>query len=214
MIVPKGYTEQQVIDIINNIVNRLAYKFVFGYHDIEDIKSRGWQLALAKLADGSYDGKRPLENFLYIHLKNRLGNDKRDKYERKTPPCLKCPFFDKSFPNECAAFSDKMECDKWKNFVQRNNDKKGLMKPASVEDTPEDLYFTSLTCTTDVLENMSNAEVIALINDEISIELRPLWIKIRNGIKLVKTEYKKLIEEIRQICQKNNLLSENEENSL
>lgn len=212
MFIPKGYTEQEVLDIIENIVNRLAYKFVFGYFDVDDIKSRGRELAIKKLADESFDGKRPLENFLYIHIKNRLGNDKRDLYERKTPPCVKCPFFDKSYPNECAAFSDKMECDKWKNFVNRNNDKKGLMKPANIEDTSEELY---LSCTTDVLEDMSNVEIMELIDKEISIELRPLLIKLRNGIKLVKTDYKKLFEEVKNICQKNSLLnSENEENSL
>lgn len=210
MYIPPGYTEQEVIDIIENIVNRLAYKFVFGYHDIEDIKSRGRELAIKVLSKKSFDGKRPLENFLYIHVKNRLGNDKRDKFERKTPPCARCPFFDKTYPNECAAFSDKVECDKWARFIKTNTAKKGLMKPTSVDEIAEESFYS---CTIDVLENMSNAEILELIDREISIDVRPLLIKCRNGIKLNKSDYKKLLEEIKEICQKNNLLNENEESS-
>ena len=208
MKIPDGYTESQVTDIIEKVVGRLAYKFVFGYHDVDDIKSLGRILAIEGMK--KFDGKRPLENFLYIHVKNRLGNEKRNKYERKTPPCLKCPFFDKSYPNECAAYSDKMECEKWAKFRLKNDAKKNLMRPGRIEDSSEELNFS---CTTDVLESMSNVEILELIDKEISSKIRPLFIKFRNGIKLVKAEYKKLLEEIKNICQKNNLLNENEENS-
>ena len=36
--IPDNYSEQEVIDIIDGIANRLCYKFKFGYHDPEDMK--------------------------------------------------------------------------------------------------------------------------------------------------------------------------------
>ena len=37
---PKDMTEQQLVHTINNIANRLASKFKFGYHELEDMKQQ------------------------------------------------------------------------------------------------------------------------------------------------------------------------------
>ena len=39
--IPPDMSEQQVIQTINNIANRLALKFKFGYHELEDMKQMG-----------------------------------------------------------------------------------------------------------------------------------------------------------------------------
>ena len=78
MLIPSNYSEQEVIDIIDNIANRLCYKFKFGYHTADDMKQEARVFAWQGLE--KYDGERPLENFLSVHLSNRLKNFVRDNY--------------------------------------------------------------------------------------------------------------------------------------
>ena len=61
MKIPDNHNEQEVIDIIDGIANRLCYKFKFGYHSPEDMKQQARLFAWEGL--DKYDGKRPLENF-------------------------------------------------------------------------------------------------------------------------------------------------------
>jgi DNA-directed RNA polymerase specialized sigma subunit len=56
-------TEQQVIDQINIVVNRIAPKYAFGTYGVDDIKQEAFIICMDAL--NRYDQKRPLENFLY-----------------------------------------------------------------------------------------------------------------------------------------------------
>ena len=75
-------TEQQVLEIIERVASRYAHKFRFGYYTAEDIKQEAIIIGMEAL--NRYDEARPLENFLAVHIKNRLNNFKRDKYYRQT----------------------------------------------------------------------------------------------------------------------------------
>ena len=86
---PEGMTEKEVLDVIDIAVRRLAYKFRFGYHTVEDIKQEGRFVALKALK--KYDSSRPLENYLWTAVRNGLFNNKRDNYERPDLPCKNCP---------------------------------------------------------------------------------------------------------------------------
>jgi hypothetical protein len=68
------------LEIITEIARKLAPKFRFAYYDTEDIVQEGILLGLDALK--RWDGIRPIENFLYTHIRNRLGTLKRDKYFR------------------------------------------------------------------------------------------------------------------------------------
>lgn len=81
MKIPKNMTEQQVIDQINIVVNRIAPKYAFGTYGIDDIKQEAFIICMDAL--NRYDQKRPLENFLSVHLSNRLKNFVRDNYYTK-----------------------------------------------------------------------------------------------------------------------------------
>ena len=72
MTIPSNMTEEQVLQTINNIANRLAAKFKFGYHELEDMKLQARLFEWQGLKN--YDGVRPLENFLWTHVRNRLYN--------------------------------------------------------------------------------------------------------------------------------------------
>lgn len=78
MKIPKNMSEQQVLDIIDLIISRIAPKYTFAGYDIDDIKQESFIICLDALE--RYDSKRPLENFLSVHLSNRLKNFIRDNH--------------------------------------------------------------------------------------------------------------------------------------
>ena len=69
---PHDLKESEVILALTKAINLLAPSFTFGYYDIEDIKQEAYIFGLESLA--RYDRSRPIENFLYSHIKNRLIN--------------------------------------------------------------------------------------------------------------------------------------------
>lgn len=98
MKIPKKMTEQQVIDQINIVVNRIASKYTFHGYEVDDIKQEAFIICMDALE--RYDQKRPLENFLSVHLSNRLKNFIRDNYYTKDEEEKKRVLKPKSLSNE------------------------------------------------------------------------------------------------------------------
>jgi DNA-directed RNA polymerase specialized sigma24 family protein len=80
MKIPTNMTEDEVVSIINKIATRLAPKFTFAFFEAEDIRQEAYLIAVDAL--DRYDENKPLENFLFAHINNRLKNFKRDNYYR------------------------------------------------------------------------------------------------------------------------------------
>jgi len=180
--------ESTLVATIDKIVNRLASKFRFGYHDIEDIKQQGRFYALSALCN--WDKKRPLDNFLYTHVRNRLINYKRDNFSRYDKPCLVCPFYDphkERSSNECAEFSDRNDCDKWRKWELRNTSKRNIMQPSTIKYEP--ITF----------DNLEDDELLNIIKDNISLELRSDLFRMLDGVTLSKQRREKVQEEVLQI---------------
>ena len=78
MKIPKGMTESEVIAKINIVINRIAPKYTFSGYEVDDIKQEAFMICMDALT--RYDINRPLENFLSVHLSNRLKNFVRDNY--------------------------------------------------------------------------------------------------------------------------------------
>lgn len=74
-------THDQVMKQIEVVVNRIAPKYTFGTYGVDDIKQEAFIICMDALE--RYDQKRPLENFLSVHLSNRLKNFIRDNYYTK-----------------------------------------------------------------------------------------------------------------------------------
>jgi len=72
--------DPQHLKTIETIAKRIASKYVFGYFDKEDIIQEAIIFGLE--AYKKWDRKRPLENFISVHISNRLKNFKRDNYFR------------------------------------------------------------------------------------------------------------------------------------
>ena len=81
MRIPDNMDEDQVISAITKVSQKLAPKYVFASYGVEDIEQEAFIIALDALE--RYDSDKPLENFLYSHINNRLKNFKRDNYYRQ-----------------------------------------------------------------------------------------------------------------------------------
>ena len=194
--------ESEFLQVWEKISKKLGYKFKFGYHSHEDMKQQAAIFALEGLKN--YDKKRPLENFLWTHVRNRLFNYKRDNYQRPDKPCLTCPFYRPNSAHDCSEFSNKNECSLFASWSQRNDSKKNIMKPLTLEGVGEN----SKEITRDnFLKNISNQEILKLIDKNISIKNRPIFLKMLGGSKVPKTELKKLITEIKKILKDHDIQS-------
>ncbi len=76
MKIPKNLKEDEVLDKIELVINRIAPKYTFHGYDLNDIKQEAFIICYEALE--RYDQKRPLENFLSVNLSNRLKNFIRD----------------------------------------------------------------------------------------------------------------------------------------
>lgn len=82
MIIPSGMTADQVVRQIEKVVKRIAPKYTFYGYTVEDISQESFIICMEALP--RYDATRPLENFLSVHLSNRLKNFVRDNHFTNT----------------------------------------------------------------------------------------------------------------------------------
>lgn len=191
----KTVSESEFLNIVDIIAKKLAYKFKFGYHSYEDMKQQISIFALEGMEN--YDHKRPLENFLWTHVRNRLFNYKRDNYQRPSKPCLTCPLYDKSKPSECSKYSNKNDCELYDSWTNRNNAKKNLMHLTTINETKD---YSYIFCSdNDPVDSIDNKEIILLIEKHLTGEDRVTYLKIKNGSKVNKADTTKLIQTIQQI---------------
>lgn len=203
MMKKKVIDESELLKVIDIISKKLAYKFKFGYHEIEDMKQQISIFALEGLQN--YDHKRPLENFLWTHVRNRLFNYKRDNYQRPDKPCLSCPLYDphlaKSYSG-CTKYNDKNDCSEYVDWHSRNSTKKNLMHLSTIDELKD--YGSAFTTQEDSLfSQISNGEIVNKIEENLIGENRVTYLKLKNGGKVSKGDSEKLMSEIKKILEDN-----------
>jgi len=172
---PEGISEQDFLDATERVLGLLAQKFRFGYHASEDIKQQGFLFAVKAMNKGKYDPSRPLENFLYIYLRNQFINYKRDNYFRNDPPCTSCIFHDAK-RRKCMAFDSKAECEKLQNWEKMNVIKRSLMTPLDVEGISDG----ALQKGRDVSLDVELTELELLIDSELPMHLRADYLRLKS----------------------------------
>lgn len=70
--------DKETFRVVDLICNRFKKKYSFAYYTPEDIYSEAFIIAMDGLT--RYDGNAPLENFLSVHVSNRLKNLVRKYY--------------------------------------------------------------------------------------------------------------------------------------
>lgn len=202
MKLPSNYTEAQFIETFDQVIKKLARKFVFGNREESDIYQEAFIIAMQGLE--KFDGKRPLANFLYIHIRNRLCNYKRKHYMRKEPPCTRCPL--KAFikPDKCSRYDDMMDCDLYERWHKRNIIKRNLTNTLEYGqvihgDTTEENMKYSL----DLGGGIDKQEITNLLNKELPARFRKHYTMLINGIKIQKKDEEALKLEIIKILKDN-----------
>ena len=188
-----------MVKIINNIANRLASKFKFGYHELEDMRQQARLFAWEGLEN--YDGIRPLENFLWTHVRNRLYNFKRNNFGRPDKPCDVCPFFSKDFINSrgygCKAYDNHEECDLYMGWLNRNTAKRNIMNTAQLD--------KELKGKDHMEEAIDKKNIFNLIDKEIPVQYREDWIRLINDLKLPKVRKETVVQMVLSILKENGI---------
>lgn len=79
-IAPDAATVEEVHQVIMLVCEKVAPKYKFGYYTDEDMVAEAYIIACSAL--DKYNGEHPLENFLSVHVRNRILSFRRDKYVR------------------------------------------------------------------------------------------------------------------------------------
>tara|TARA_R100000008_G_C3550801_1_gene150291 strand:- start:428 stop:955 length:528 start_codon:yes stop_codon:yes gene_type:complete len=169
-------TEKEVTETISRVADRYAYKFQFGFYTPDDIRQEAFIIAMEAL--DRYDESRPLENFLAVHVKNRLNNFKRDKYYRQQKE-------DQAKKNEI-----------------HNNAKKFLMDPidiSSVRDEHED----NMRLDDDFVTNVEDKELFDLVDANLDVGFRGDYLRILHGVYVPKPRREQIFDEINRILKEN-----------
>lgn len=116
-------TDERLYEIVVGISRDLSRGLKFGQYTEDDILQESWIWAKEALPRYAGDGK--LFNFLYTHIKYRLLNLRRNKYERIQAPCIKCPI-NAYVDGECTAYDMLEDCSYWTSWRLRNDKKRNL----------------------------------------------------------------------------------------
>lgn len=205
---PKNKTvdETTLLNVIDIITKKLAYKFKFGYHDIEDMRQQISIFAIEGLKN--YDHKRPLENFLWTHVRNRLFNYKRDNYQRPDKPCLTCPLYDPQLKESfsgCKQYTNKHDCELYSSWDKRNSSKKNLMHLTTIDEVKN--YSNAFKDTDNeepLLNDITNQEIINILEEKLTDEYRIIYLRLKNGSKINKIDQTKLLNKIKEIIGESN----------
>lgn len=196
MYIPKGYSEEQVLEVINNVLNSLAPFFQFGYHDTEDMKQEGFIFAMKGLEnfDPEHASGCSLESFLYTHVRNRYLSMRRDKLHRNVPPCSQCAFRDED-PDFCVEFESKEECPRWVAWYKRNQAKQNLMEVCHASDCKNTFEDSGK----DICLKLIEKELLDYVSKRIPLSLRADYRRFLDGAKLNKVRREAIIDAIKEI---------------
>ena len=165
-------TEAEVLATMTKVVNRIAHKYRFGYYDIDDIKQEAFIIAMEAM--DRYDEGRPLENFLAVHISNRLKNFKRDNFFRPdyVPPSGK--------------------------ITNDNNTKRFLMEPLDI-DNIRDEHERNMRGEENIVDELAKKELMDIVDTSLDMGLRGDYLRILHGVYVPKPRREQIYESIMQI---------------
>lgn len=184
MFIPPGHTEETVLAAIEKAVSRLAPAFSFGYFTPEDIKQEGYVLACEVLSAEKYNPSLRLDNFLFIHIRNRLSNLKRRVMRRNDPPCKKCAAGEFCKPDGA--------CKKYRQWLELNNSK-SCLAGAGVESASEGGSSDSPHVEAEIQEAKEKIDV------HLPVELREDYLRMLAGERLSNARRSEVLEAVKEI---------------
>jgi len=188
MFVPQGYTEETVLQVMQTVLNQLCRAFRFGYYDMEDMRQEGYIYGMEALPQYK-ENRSSLSTFLHNHIRNRFINMQRNKLERRTPPCLVCPFYNDI---HCNTFTNTDKCKRWRGWFKRNQSKRSLMETSIYDDEKS---FSVI----DLLDNLVAKEALDILDRNMPLDLRADYRRLIDGAAVPKARRDKVYEVARNI---------------
>lgn len=150
--------------------------------------------------------ERPLENFIWTHVRNRLFNFKRDNYQRPDKPCDKCPIgaYRPNDLHDCVEFEDKHSCELYHTWATKNESRWNILNPIDLNDVRDEAE-DNMKVFNDNLTNLDANEIINLIDDNLPVDYREDFLKLKYNIKIGKTKKERLLKKIFEILEENGI---------
>lgn len=171
MVIPETMSEKEVMEVIHKVAWRESKTFLFGYFDRRDAYQQACLFCVDLLSKGTYDVKRPLANYLKVHVRRRLLNWQRDIYWRPDPPCKAC-----HYGRFCAGDKPCVEYARW---LGNNRQKASVLKPGALESAPAPSGRERETA-----EELSRNELSKLIDLHLPYKLRKVYLQMRDGVRV------------------------------
>lgn len=205
MKIPKGLTEEDVLQVIDKAVAYLAPSFKFGYFDIDDMKQEGTIFCIEALPSFNFkksnqdDVKDALLTFLKTHVRWRFLNMRRKSLTRLEPPLCDCKLCKEDSAN-------RLDCKKYSNWVQRNMAKRSLMEPFDVDE----IHTRDASFEDNFNEKLLSSDIITILNQYIPASIRADYRRFIDGVKLPKNKRDNLIQHMKEILSEHYEWSEDE----
>lgn len=161
-------TDEEIIATIIMVAEQIGPKYVFGYNDREDLIQEGISYGLEALE--RWDQVRPLENFIRVHIRNRLHNYRRNRYCRHEKN------------------ADATKSEKWAALNKR---RQNLMSPLEIKD--------DVPAREQTIGEVAYAELVELIKLKLPAELRTDFLRILDGVSVSTMRRNKIQMIIREI---------------
>lgn len=139
-----GPVSPEALEIITMVARQMGPRYLFPGRDRDDMVQQGILFGLA--AFPKWDGVRPLENFMRVHMKRRYLNYIRDNYCR----------YEKSTDPDRAA-----------RLAEMNKARQNLMSPVDVEEVGH-----MVTTKGGAHDDVAYDELIDFIKDRLPVKLR------------------------------------------
>lgn len=120
---------------MKKLANRYKWTNRFPGYDEDDIEQEIFFLVIDGLKSYKKE-KGVVENFLSVHVRNRLMNFKRNNYRRITPPCKSCPLKAWDPDKQCCKVYENMDdCYILRKWTLNNQARENIARPISIEKT-------------------------------------------------------------------------------
>lgn len=161
----------------------------FGIYEEEDLLQEAY-LSVSRVIH-KFDAKKgKLFSFLYTHIHNRMKNLRRDKLERLTPPCAKCPLNAYCEVSGCQAYDEVMDCSYYRKWKYRNAAKKSL---AHSKDIKDDMHGERSSPSFFLENHEEIAHILNLLSDDLAAQVNNY---LSGASRLSQRQFRILIEEV------------------
>lgn len=176
---PSGMTEAEVLATIEQAVDVLAPSFVAPGHDLDDVKQHGRVAALEALSTGRYDPLRPLGSFLFVAIKRRLLNLRREVMRTDDVGCRGCYRAWLSGADEGCGQATR-GCRRFAKWRRNQDSRHRLLQAQSMDDVP--IPDGALAVESTVVEDAAAQELRDRIAAELPADLRGPFLRMLAGV--------------------------------